>query len=228
MLGTRSEHQRFCTGTCAKIFNGLANKGRKHTEDSIRKIVAASKGENNHFYGKKHTDETKHQISIANKGVTWEERMGQDAANERRKKQSDNFSGNGNPFFGKSHSEDSKSKIVTAHIRNKHWFGNKNPWYGKGDFRKKDKNPAWNNGSSLKGYANAWNQELKTKIRKRDNFTCVVCKCNGYDVHHIDYDKQNCDENNLITLCRSCHAKTNFDRQTWIGYFSIVMEKFDG
>ena len=46
-----------------------------------------------------------------------------------------------------------------------------------------------------------------------------LCKKNGYDVHHIDYDKFNNCVANLITLCRSCHAKTNFNRESWIEYF---------
>lgn len=38
-------------------------------------------------------------------------------------------------------------------------------------------------------------------------------------VHHIDYDKYNCNEQNLITLCRSCHPKTNFNRDYWKLFF---------
>ena len=40
------------------------------------------------------------------------------------------------------------------------------------------------------------------------------------DVHHIDYDKTNCDPNNLVSLCDSCHAKTGFgNRERWKMYF---------
>ena len=34
-------------------------------------------------------------------------------------------------------------------------------------------------------------------------------------VHHIDYDKQNCSPTNLITLCNSCNARANFNRNYW-------------
>jgi hypothetical protein len=37
--------------------------------------------------------------------------------------------------------------------------------------------------------------------------------------NHIDYNKKNCNPNNLISLCNSCHSKTNFDRKYWINYF---------
>jgi hypothetical protein len=39
-----------------------------------------------------------------------------------------------------------------------------------------------------------------------------------------DYDKKNCDPKNLITLCNSCHSKTNFNRKKWIIYFSSPMQ----
>ena len=38
-------------------------------------------------------------------------------------------------------------------------------------------------------------------------------------VHHIDYNKQNCKESNLITLCNSGNARVNFNRKYWIGFF---------
>ncbi|HDY67403.1 MAG TPA: HNH endonuclease [Candidatus Scalindua sp.] len=38
-------------------------------------------------------------------------------------------------------------------------------------------------------------------------------------IHHIDYNKQNNDFSNLISLCRSCHAQTNFSKDNWTDYF---------
>ena len=70
-----------------------------------------------------------------------------------------------------------------------------------------------------------YNEELKTKVRKRDNFVCVICKKHGYVVHHIDYDKQNSIEENLITLCVSDHMKTNFNRESWKKYFKPIINK---
>lgn len=71
---------------------------------------------------------------------------------------------------------------------------------------------------------------LKESIRKRDNYRCQLCKTkqeNYYrklDVHHIDYNKQNCFETNLITLCLKCHAKTKSNRDYWYAYFKYIME----
>jgi hypothetical protein len=52
---------------------------------------------------------------------------------------------------------------------------------------------------------------------------CAICKEKGSDVHHIDYNKENNDKENLITLCHSDHMKTNFNRDQWQEYFKSYM-----
>lgn len=77
-------------------------------------------------------------------------------------------------------------------------------------------------------YPNKFNKILKESIRERDNHVCQICgksaKDNGrkLDVHHIDYDKNNLDPINLIALCRSCHIKSNYNREVYIEYFKIL------
>ena len=61
-----------------------------------------------------------------------------------------------------------------------------------------------------KKYSIAWKKELKELIRERDSYKCQICQ-NGdskeaHCVHHIDEDKMNCDFDNLVTLCRTCHT----------------------
>jgi hypothetical protein len=34
-------------------------------------------------------------------------------------------------------------------------------------------------------------------------------------VHRVDYNKKNCETSNLISLCNSCHMRTNFNRKEW-------------
>jgi 6-pyruvoyltetrahydropterin/6-carboxytetrahydropterin synthase len=62
--------------------------------------------------------------------------------------------------------------------------------------------------------------KYKSKIKKsndwrqntleRDSFQCVLC---GYHenlrVHHIDENSKNNDDNNLLTLCESCHRRVH-------------------
>lgn len=60
---------------------------------------------------------------------------------------------------------------------------------------------------------------LRNKVKSRDNNKCVICGLNELDhinkydasltIHHIDYNRYNNIENNLITLCKTCHVKTH-------------------
>jgi hypothetical protein len=74
-----------------------------------------------------------------------------------------------------------------------------------------------------------WTLQLKERIRVRDNHTCRFCgvpelECNRrLSIHHIDYNEQNCQENNLISLCTSCHGKTNKKREEWKAKLSQLM-----
>lgn len=87
---------------------------------------------------------------------------------------------------------------------------------------KGNKNPNYRNGLSNKPYPLKFNRVLKLKIFRRDRFTCKKCQvypCNDLTAHHIDYDKDNCEEKNLITLCRNCNSIVNFNRNYWTKYF---------
>lgn len=82
------------------------------------------------------------------------------------------------------------------------------------------KNPSWQGGRSFEPYSVDWTLTLKKSIRERDKYTCQMCgKEPSLCCHHIDYDKKNCNPNNLIVLCRTCHNKTNNNRNYWINYF---------
>ena len=74
------------------------------------------------------------------------------------------------------------------------------------------KNPQWKGGISFKPYPLGWNRTFKEQIRYRDGYKCQMCGVAEIDcesklcVHHIDFDKTNLNEKNLISLCRSCHG----------------------
>lgn len=92
-------------------------------------------------------------------------------------------------------------------------------------FKKGQKPWNWQGGISFKPYPLGWTKTFKEQIRYRDGYKCQVCGMpeveNGrkLDVHHIDYDKQNIAIENLISLCKKCHRKTNGRRSYWIRYF---------
>lgn len=78
----------------------------------------------------------------------------------------------------------------------------------------------------IRNYPINFNNSLKELIRNRDNRKCQICGCpeiecdKKLDVHHIDYNKENYDKNNLISLCHRCHMKTNANRNYWEDYFT--------
>ena len=86
-------------------------------------------------------------------------------------------------------------------------------------------NPRWLGGKSFEPYNPGFNKTLKDRIKKRDNDICQLCNNCGKDVHHIDYDKKNSDEKNLITLCKKCNSKVNKNRSYWTNYFSNLIVK---
>jgi hypothetical protein len=84
----------------------------------------------------------------------------------------------------------------------------------------------WKGGD--KDYGCDFTNELKIKIKNRDNWHCANpwCKshCTKLDVHHINYKKKDNRENNLITLCVSCHSKTNYNRIMYEYFYKLIME----
>ena len=78
-----------------------------------------------------------------------------------------------------------------------------------------------------KEYSLDW-KEVRLSVYKRDNFICQECfkhcdKNIGIACHHIDYDKQNNDDQNLITLCTFCHNKTVYKTDEIVQYYQDKM-----
>lgn len=162
-------------------------------------------GHNKPFKGKKFTDEHRNNLRLANTGKKRTE--------ESRKKQSKLMEGH----------------FVSEETKNKQ-RGINNPMYG--THRVGELNPNWQNGKSFEEYSSEFNKELKSKIKQRDNYTCQCPdyehKSNILDVHHIDYDKKNNNPENLITLCRSCHSKTNGkkNRKYYTKYYQEILNVY--
>ena len=103
--------------------------------------------------------------------------------------------------------------------------GLKKPWVSKENKKRSGKNHYnWNGGISFEPYSIDWKKTLRISIRERDHYRCQLCGepqgDRALSIHHIDYDKRNCNPNNLTTLCASCHTKTNFNRKYWQNYFN--------
>ena len=118
--------------------------------------------------------------------------------------------------MGHKHSENTKKKIGLLQRGHSHTEATKRKI---GKAQRGEKSHFWKGGISFKPYTIDWTDTLKRAIRERDYYICQVCNHYGNSVHHIDYNKENCNPNNLIILCRSCHNKTQFNRNKWIKFF---------
>lgn len=75
----------------------------------------------------------------------------------------------------------------------------------------------------------------RNNIYAMDNYLCQECgkRCSTRKnedricCHHIDYNINNNEQSNLITLCASCHTKTNYTRKDWTEHFRLKKEKQD-
>jgi len=96
-----------------------------------------------------------------------------------------------------------------------------------------ENNPNWRGGIASEEYGPEFNSNLKEQIHKRDNYTCqisgmteeehIVVYGELLSVHHIDYNKKNNNENNLISLSRESHSRTNGDRKYWTLYLKKLL-----
>ena len=191
----------------------ISQTGRKHTEETRKKIGESNKGKHSNYTS---SEETRMKISLKLKGRKF--------STEHKSKLSEAQKGEKSHMWGKKLKDETKIKLSDYHKNNpiRYWLGRKMPEEMRkkmGEARKGEKNPAWLGGKSFELYGFEWTKLLKHSIRTRDCFICKICKKNGYVVHHIDYDKKNCNPDNLITLCNSCHAKTNKNRDYWINFF---------
>ena len=92
-------------------------------------------------------------------------------------------------------------------------------------------NPSWRGGKSFEEYCQIWkDKEYKKDIRQRDGHICLNPYCSSRSpkdltIHHIDYDKKNCHPKNLITVCRSCNARANFERKWHKAWYQAILNK---
>lgn len=86
---------------------------------------------------------------------------------------------------------------------------------------------------SIRPYALDW-QEVRWKIRKRDDGMCLidpdhdVAPWKHADIHHIDSDRENNVPSNLISLCRSCHAKTEMASEERVVELHTILSELYG
>ena len=69
-------------------------------------------------------------------------------------------------------------------------------------------------------------EKTRREVWERCKGRCEYCGKKAVDPHHIIYRSKGGDNNkeNLIPLCNTCHAQTNFKRDNWINYFQDIMK----
>lgn len=175
----------------------------------------------------KHTEATKKLLSNMKKGLKPLLGMRWKLSEELRKNRSDWMKGKKNALGSKHTPERKEIESINAkenglgkYIRTDEWRKKQSERY------RGNKSPTWNGGSAISPYPLSWKNHFKEQIRFRDDYKCQVCGCpeteckKSMPVHHIDYNKSNINKDNLITLCHSCHSKTNHHRSYWIKSFS--------
>ena len=98
--------------------------------------------------------------------------------------------------------------------------GEKNPNYDNHKLAGAN-NPNWLGGVTVVGdYPYYFNKALKRRIIKRDNYMCQECGVQEpIEVHHIDFNKMNCADDNLITLCKRHNVQANYKREYFKQYY---------
>jgi len=86
----------------------------------------------------------------------------------------------------------------------------------------------WKGGISAEPYCPIWlDEDYKKSIKERDNYKCQNPYCWGTHsklfLHHINYNKQECGPQNLITLCCSCNSRANINRDYWQNLYEGIM-----
>lgn len=183
------------------------NIGKSISEETRLKISIANKGKivseetKKKLRGKICSEETRLKLSIANKGRI--------ISDESKRKQSITRT-------GKKASEETKLKMRES--------------------RKLEGNSRWLGGVSFKPYCIKFNDKFKERVRAFFNYTCVECgikqTTKKLDVHHVNFDKNTCCNNStplFVSLCRTCHMKTNKNREFWEQHFTeLINSKYNG
>lgn len=215
--------------------------GRKRSENNKRNASEAKKGEKNPNFGKPMSLEQRVKRSEnakINPNYGMKNKHQSEAAKEKISKAN---KGCISPNKGKHPSEITRDKQSESHKGlipwNKGKKGCQIPWNkgkngeGMPMFGRRGKvHPAWKGGIAFLPYCPKFNRILKEKVRDRDNRTCQLCseKENGtkLSIHHIHYDKENCHPD-LISLCRKCNTKVNFNREKYEWFFMNKLNERD-
>jgi hypothetical protein len=149
---------------------------------------------------------------------------------KEREKMSRACIGRPNGMLGKTQSKATRDKISKSKIGKPHTQEHKD----------KISKALTIHGNGRLPYSPEFTPSLKKSILERDNHKCQNPKCNctqeehfkkygrDIEVHHIDYNKFNCKESNLIILCHKCNIIANHDRDYYYVFYTYKIEEKRG
>lgn len=227
--------------TCAKISNALTGRKNPHpgypvSDETRSKMSKALKG-------KKRTPETCINMSNAQKGRVHkpsspETRAKISAANIGRPKSAEaraNMSGKNNHNYGKPCSPETRAKLSVANTGRHHTPETKAKISATSTGKRTGQDaPGWKGGISFEPYCPKFNRDLRRRIRAFFDHECVLCgkpqstEYRSLSCHHVNYSKSACCDGKPVhfaALCRSCHGKTNGDREQWAAILHRTIEE---
>ena len=213
-----------------KVSETLRKRYEEHPElgqKTARYMLEWAEVHGNAFLGKHHSLETKMKLSASKKDKRLSMEQRAKIGESLRRKYSDPIYREKQveivrrTFLGKPHNEQTRLRQS---------LGVKKKWQEPKHHASKSgaNHHNWQGGISFEPYGEDFSHELKSLMRMRDDYACQSCHREeradySLDIHHIDYDKTNNAFMNLITVCRACNAKLNFDREYWSKHFEFEM-----
>ena len=213
------------------------NNGRKHTEETKRKISITSRRFWNDKSNKDIIKNRNRKISERFKGKSLIERYGEEESKKFRERLSSK---------GKKPSKETREKLSNS-LKLAYKEGRKkivknlvhNQLHSEEAKKKMSASKQgidlkdWNKFISFEPYDKNFNIRFKNLIRKRDNQLCMCCGKHrekirrALCVHHINYDKKLTIPQNCISSCDTCHLITQTNRKYWTDFFqSLLSERY--
>ncbi len=112
--------------------------------------------------------------------------------------------------------------VPAAHAHRHHCCGQECSAVRRSRVYRGEKSANWHGGLSRLPYTHDF-RSISLDVIARAGCVCQNPACRGGDermtTHHIDYDKQNNADENLICVCSACNSRANVDRPRWMAFY---------
>ena len=210
---------------CPNVRNKIttSNTGLKRTDTFKEKMVAVHRNRSKEWHQK--IKEHLNKINAIPMSEATKRKISESVTREK------------NGFYGKSHTDKTKEMLSAKHKGSIPWnkgkSGLQTSWnegktaHDDSRILSRENHPRWKGGISTEPYCCEFTTPLKEFIKHRDGYRCLnpeCCKTKSLlHVHHIDYNKKNCEHTNLITVCISCNSKANTDREWHESWYKAII-----